>query len=78
MQIKITSLPGDGIGPEVTREAVKVLRTTAEMFGHQIEVGERLVGGAALVAANDPLPADTIAACLSSGAVLLVRGGVGL
>ena len=75
MQIKITTLPGDGIGPEVTREAVKVLRAAAEVFGHQLEITEKLVGGAALVAANNPLPPDTIAACLSAGAVLL--GAVG-
>ena len=75
MQIKITTLPGDGIGPEVTREAVKVLQQTAEVFGHEFEVTEKLVGGAALVTANDPLPQDTISACLSSGAVLL--GAVG-
>ena len=75
MQIKITTLPGDGIGPEVTREAVEVLRATAELFGHQLEIIEKPVGGAALVAANDPLPPDTISACLSSGAVLL--GAVG-
>ena len=75
MQIKTTTLPGDGIGPEVTREAVRVLQTTAELFGHQLEIAEKPVGGAALVAANDPLPPDTISACLSSGAVLL--GAVG-
>lgn len=75
MHLKITTLPGDGIGPEVTREAVNVLRTTAEIFGHQLDVTEKPVGGAALVAANDPLPQDTISACLSSGAVLL--GAVG-
>lgn len=75
MRINITTLPGDGIGPEVTRETVKVLGATAEVFGHQLDVTEKPVGGAALVAANDPLPADTITTCLSSGAVLL--GAVG-
>jgi len=75
MLLRITTLPGDGIGPEVTTEAVRVLRTTVERFGHQIEVTEKKVGGAALVASNDPLPQDTIEACLASGAVLL--GAVG-
>ena len=75
MRLKITTLPGDGIGPEVTREAVKVLRATAEVFSHQLDVTEKPVGGAALIDANDPLPVDTIAACLASGAVLL--GAVG-
>jgi 3-isopropylmalate dehydrogenase len=75
MLINITTLPGDGIGPEVTDQAVRVLRTTAERFGHQLKVTEKNVGGAALVASNDPLPPDTIESCLSSGAVLL--GAVG-
>lgn len=75
MLIQITALPGDGIGPEVTAEALRVLRTVAESFGHELQVTEKLVGGAALVAHNDPLPAETIGACLSSKAVLL--GAVG-
>jgi 3-isopropylmalate dehydrogenase len=75
MLIKITTLPGDGIGPEVTAQAVHVLRAVAESFGHEIKVTEKNVGGAALVASNDPLPADTIESCLASGAVLL--GAVG-
>jgi 3-isopropylmalate dehydrogenase len=75
MLIKITTLPGDGIGPEVTEQAVHVLRAVAEGFGHEIKVTEKDVGGAALVASNDPLPADTIESCLASGAVLL--GAVG-
>jgi 3-isopropylmalate dehydrogenase len=75
MRIILTTLPGDGIGPEVTREAVNVLRVVAGTFGHELEVTEKPVGGAALVAANDPLPGDTIDRCLASDAVLL--GAVG-
>ena len=75
MLLKITTLPGDGIGPEVTAQAVAVLRATAQAFGHELRVDEKNVGGAALVASNDPLPQDTVEACLSSGAVLL--GAVG-
>jgi 3-isopropylmalate dehydrogenase len=75
MLINITTLPGDGIGPEVTEQAVRVLRAVAEGFGHEIKVTEKNVGGAALMASNDPLPADTIESCLASGAVLL--GAVG-
>ena len=75
MRIEIATLPGDGIGPEVTREAVNVLRVVAEAFGHQLEITEKKVGGAALVTVNDPLPADTIDTCVNSGAVLL--GAVG-
>ncbi|HEX6804986.1 MAG TPA: 3-isopropylmalate dehydrogenase [Terriglobales bacterium] len=75
MRIRITTLPGDGIGPEVTSQAVDVLRTVCDIFGHKLDVAEKKAGGAALVASNDPLPPDTIAACLGSGAVLL--GAVG-
>ena len=75
MLLQVTTLPGDGIGPEVTAEAVKILRAIAERFGHRLEVTEKNVGGAALVASNDPLPHDTVKACLATGAVLL--GAVG-
>ena len=75
MQLKITVLPGDGIGPEVTDQAVGVLRAVAQAFGHQVQLQSKHIGGAALTAVNDPLPADTIQACLSSSAVLL--GAVG-
>jgi len=75
MLIKITSLPGDGIGPEVTAQAVRVLRAVAESFDHKLEVTEKKVGGAALVASNDPLPKDTLEASLTTGAGLL--GAVG-
>ena len=75
MLIQITTLPGDGIGPEVTAEAVGILQCVAARFGHQLQVTQKLIGGAALLAHNDPLPAETIHACLSSRAVLL--GAVG-
>ena len=75
MLVKITTLPGDGIGPEVTEQAVKVLRATGDRFGHELRTTQKNVGGAALVASNDPLPQDTIESCLASGAVLL--GAVG-
>jgi 3-isopropylmalate dehydrogenase len=75
MHLKITVLPGDGIGPEVTEQAVLVLQAAADGFGHQLQLQTKLIGGAALTAVNDPLPADTIESCLSSTAVLL--GAVG-
>ena len=75
MLLTLTILPGDGIGPEVTEQAVLVLQTIADAFGHEIQLQKKNIGGAALSAANDPLPADTIQACLSSSAVLL--GAVG-
>ena len=75
MLLNLTVLPGDGIGPEVTEQAVLVLQAVAEGFGHELKLQRKPIGGAALKAVDDPLPADTIEACLSSGAVLL--GAVG-
>src|SRR6202011_4710600 len=75
MLLKLTILPGDGIGPEVTDQAVLVLEALADTFGHQLQLHRKNIGGAALTASNDPLPADTLQACLSSSAVLL--GAVG-
>jgi 3-isopropylmalate dehydrogenase len=75
MLLNLTILPGDGIGPEVTEQAVLVLQAVADGFGHQLQLQQKLIGGAALAAVNDPLPADTLQACLASKAVLL--GAVG-
>jgi len=75
MHIKITLLPGDGIGPEVTREAVRVLRTVAAIHGHAFEFEERPIGGVALKEFDSPLPVVTLDACLAGDAVLL--GAVG-
>jgi len=75
MKLDLTVLPGDGIGPEVTEQAVLVLQAVADRFGHELRLQHKAIGGAALTAANDPLPPDTIQACLSSSAVLL--GAVG-
>src|SRR5947209_7038108 len=75
MLLNIAVLPGDGIGPEVTTEAVAALRTVCDTFGHTLSLTEKDVGGAGLVSANDPLPPDTLRACLDAQAVLL--GAVG-
>jgi len=75
MLLNLTILPGDGIGPEVTEQAVLVLQCIADAFGHQLQLQKKNIGGAALAAANDPLPPDTIQACLASSAVLM--GAVG-
>jgi 3-isopropylmalate dehydrogenase len=75
MLINLIILGGDGIGPEVTEQAVLVLQAVADAFGHQLQLQHKAIGGAALTQANDPLPPDTIQACLSSTAVLL--GAVG-
>jgi 3-isopropylmalate dehydrogenase len=74
-RLRIAVLPGDGIGPEVIAEALRVLRSVADAFGHQLEIFSHAIGGAALHEHNDPLPAATLAACHTSDAVLL--GAVG-
>src|SRR4026208_969870 len=75
MRIKITTLPGDGIGPEVTTEAIRVLQTTAAMHGLGFECEEHPIGGVAIKQFGSPLPRATLDACLASDAVLL--GAVG-
>ncbi len=75
MLLKIAILPGDGIGPEVTDEAVHVLEAIAATFGHELTLKKKDVGGAGITSSGDPLPQDTLQACLASGAVLL--GAVG-
>lgn len=75
MDARITVLPGDGVGPEVTAEAVACLKAVAERFGHRFEFQKALIGGAAVDATGDPLPAATLDLCRISDAVLL--GAVG-
>src|SRR5258706_6974135 len=75
MLLNLTILPGDGIGPEVTEQAILVLQAVADAFAHQLQFQRKSIGGAALAATNDPLPPDTLQACLASSAVLL--GAVG-
>jgi 3-isopropylmalate dehydrogenase len=75
MRLRVTSLPGDGIGPEVIRQAIRVLEAVAGSFGHELELTEKEIGGAALTAFGDPLPPKTMEACRASQAVLL--GAVG-
>jgi 3-isopropylmalate dehydrogenase len=75
MKARIVTLPGDGVGPEVTAAAVAVLQSVATHFGHDFDFEEHLIGGAAIDATGEPLPAETLAACQSADAVLL--GAVG-
>ncbi|MDR7532650.1 MAG: 3-isopropylmalate dehydrogenase [Armatimonadota bacterium] len=75
MQATIVLLPGDGIGPEVTAEAVKVLRAVAERFGHRWTFLDAPFGSSALAAGGEPLPAETLEACRRANAILL--GAVG-
>lgn len=75
MNLRIVVLPGDGIGPEVTAQAVRVLEAVANQHGHTFEFEERPVGGVAITHEGSPLPSSTLDACLKSNAVLL--GAVG-
>lgn len=75
MKKTIAVIAGDGIGPEIVAEAVKVLKKVAEKFGHDFAFDEKLVGGAAYDACGDCLPIDTLKTCREADAVLL--GAVG-
>ncbi|MGH8235934.1 MAG: isocitrate/isopropylmalate family dehydrogenase, partial [Steroidobacteraceae bacterium] len=75
MKATIVVLGGDGIGPEVTREGVRVLRAIASRYGHDFTFAEHLIGGAAIDEMQSALPAQTLSACGTADAVLL--GAVG-
>jgi 3-isopropylmalate dehydrogenase len=75
MKADIVLLPGDGIGPEVVRAAVRVLNRIAEISGHTFNFTEQLIGGVALRTGGPSLPPGTVAACKSAAAVLM--GAVG-
>ena len=74
-RLRIAVLPGDGIGPEVVREAVRVLHAVGAVTGVDLHLTEHLIGAAALRRHGTPFPAATRAACLDADAVLL--GAVG-
>jgi len=75
MKLHLAVLAGDGIGPEVTHEAVCVLKAIAELGGHDFTFTSALIGGVAITAHGMPLPSETLAVALGSDAVLL--GAVG-
>lgn len=75
MNYKIVTLPGDGIGPDIVNEAVKVLKRVGEIYGHKFDIEEKLMGGCAIDQKGCSLPQDTIDAALKADAVLL--GAVG-
>ena len=75
MHASIAILPGDGIGPEVTSEAVHILHVVAERWGHSFEAPEGLIGGCAIDATGEPLPAETSRLAFDADGVLL--GAVG-
>lgn len=75
MRINITVLPGDGIGPEVTQQALRILRTVLDAYRYDYNFEERALGGTAIRQFGTPLPDETLRACLASDAVLM--GAVG-
>lgn len=72
---QIVLLPGDGVGPEVTAAARHVLEVVADAFGHEFKFARKLIGGAAIDETGDPLPPETLKACVEADAVFL--GAVG-
>lgn len=75
MKKTIAVLPGDGVGPEVTAEAVKVLKKIAKRFGHEFMFKEGLIGAVAIDKTGSPYPAETQSLCESSDAILF--GAIG-
>ena len=75
MHKHICVMPGDGIGPEIVGEALKVLNAVADKFGHTFTTESALIGGSAIDATGAPLPEATVTACRKADAVLL--GAVG-
>jgi 3-isopropylmalate dehydrogenase len=76
MILNILTLPGDGIGTEVTREGVRVLERVCARYGHQAQLTEGLLGGIAIHKTGTPFPAETARLALSADATLM--GAVGL
>ncbi|MEP7278081.1 MAG: 3-isopropylmalate dehydrogenase [Bacteroidota bacterium] len=75
MKKNIAVINGDGIGPEVTRQAIKVLDAVAEKFNHEFSYRHCLMGAVAIDATGNPLPNETIEICLESDAILF--GAIG-
>lgn len=75
MNFKIVTLPGDGIGPDIVNEAVKVIYKIGELYNHSFSITPKLMGGCAIDEAGVSLPDDTVEACKKADAVLL--GAVG-
>lgn len=75
LKASIVLLPGDGIGPEITQQAKRVLEAVGNVFGHEFSFQSHLIGGIAIDETGDPLPDETVNACRSADAILL--GAVG-
>lgn len=75
MKKKIAVILGDGIGPEVTEQSIKVLNTVAKHFNHEFSYEQAMMGACAIDATGNPLPDETIKICLASDAILF--GAIG-
>ncbi|NBI89500.1 3-isopropylmalate dehydrogenase [Lachnospiraceae bacterium] len=75
MELKITCIPGDGIGPEIVREAKKVLDKVAQLYGHEIKYKDILMGGASIDVHGVPLTEEAVADAKAADAVLM--GSIG-
>ncbi len=75
MQARIAVLPGDGIGPEVAAQAIKVLKRVGEVHGHSFVFEEGLIGGVAIDQTGSPLPDESLTLCQASDAVLMAAVG---
>lgn len=65
MKLSIAVLPGDGIGPEIMTEGVKVMKVVAEKFGHEFSFKEAICGAHAIDEVGDPFPEETFQTCLN-------------
>ena len=75
MKTRIVALPGDGIGPEVMAEGIRLLEDVADQYDIEVDMSTHLIGGEAMDATGSPLPPETLEACRQADAVLL--GAVG-
>ncbi|MDR1876857.1 MAG: 3-isopropylmalate dehydrogenase, partial [Flavobacteriaceae bacterium] len=75
MKLNIAVLPGDGIGPEIIAQALKVAQTVCEKFNHELSYKEALVGAIAIDKTGNPYPQETHELCMASDAVLF--GAIG-
>ena len=75
MKLKIAVLPGDGIGPEIMKQGVAVMKAIAAKFGHEFSYEEAIVGAHAIDAVGDPYPEETYQVCMNADAVLFAAVG---
>lgn len=75
MNLKIAVLPGDGIGPEISRQGVDVMTAVCEKFGHAVEYRYAICGADAIDKVGDPFPEETFETCLWADAVLFSAVG---